>query len=339
MITRNSLISETMKFTHEDRLKSWYYFLSTLVLSLLAFYGTYAAALVPVKLMCGLFAGLLTCRLFVIYHDFNHEAILLRSRAARFLMTLFGIATLAPASIWNETHQHHHNHNSKFSRFVVGSFPTLSTEAFKNSSKVQQRWYLILRHPLMILFGYIPIFLVSFCLWPFFENPKRYYDCGLAVLVHLAFGCLLYVLGGWSAVVFSLIIPCLIMFAVGAYIFYAQHNFPTVILSDDDRWDYLEAALHSSSYIKMNRIMRWFTANIGYHHIHHVNARIPFYRLPEAMKCMVELQHPRSTSLHPLEIWKCLQLKLWDDKNGRMITMEEYRRAHAPAQFNFASRE
>jgi acyl-lipid omega-6 desaturase (Delta-12 desaturase) len=338
MITRNSLISETMKFTHEDRFKSWYYFLSTLVLSFLAFYGTNAAESIPLKLMCGLFAGLLTSRLFVMYHDFHHEAILRKSRAARFLMTLFGITTLAPASIWNETHQHHHNHNSKFSRFVVGSFPTLSADAFRNSSKAQQRWYLVLRHPLMILFAYIPIFLISFCLWPFFENPKRYYDCGLAAVLHLVFGGLLYVLGGWSAVVFSLIVPCLIMFAVGGYIFYAQHNFPTVILSDDDHWDYLEAALHSSSYIKMNRIMRWFTANIGYHHIHHVNARIPFYRLPEAMKCMVELQHPRSTSLHPVEIWKCLRLKLWDEKSGRMITMQEYQRAQAPVQFSLDSK-
>ena len=334
MITKNSLISETMKFTDENRLKSWYYFLSTLVLSFLAFYGTYAAILIPVKLISGLFAGLLTSRLFVMYHDFNHGAILRKSRSARLLMALFGIATLAPASIWNETHQHHHNHNSKFSRFVVGSFPTLSTDTFRNSSKGQQRWYLLLRHPLMILFAYIPIFLISFCLWPFFENPKRYYDCGLAAAVHFVFGGLLYALGGWDAVVFTLIVPCLIMFAVGGYIFYAQHNFPTVKLSNDHDWNYLEAALHSSSYIKMNRLMCWFTANIGYHHIHHVNARIPFYRLPEAMKNIEELQHPRSTSLHPFEIWKCLQLRLWDDKTGRMITMQEYRRTPRDTQYS-----
>jgi omega-6 fatty acid desaturase (delta-12 desaturase) len=145
--------------------------------------------------------------------------------------------------------------------------------------------------------------------------------------------------GGLNAVIFSLIIPCLIMFAVGGYIFYAQHNFPEVVLSDDDHWDYLSAALQSSSYIKMNRLFRWLTANIGYHHVHHVNARIPFYRLPEAMKCIRELQHPRTTSLHPLEIWKCLQLKLWDAKYGRMITMQEYERTSAKLQFTLDSRE
>jgi omega-6 fatty acid desaturase (delta-12 desaturase) len=80
----------------------------------------------------------------------------------------------------------------------------------------------------------------------------------------------------------------------------------------------------------MNRMMRWFTANIGYHHVHHVNARIPFYRLPEAMNSMKELQQPQTTSLHPAEIWKCLQLKLWDTNKGRMITMQEYLQAQAP---------
>jgi acyl-lipid omega-6 desaturase (Delta-12 desaturase) len=273
--------------------------------------------------------------LFVIYHDFNHEAILRNSKAAKFLMTIFGMTTLAPTSIWNETHQHHHNHNSKFSRVVIGSFPTLSTETFRSSTRAQQRWYLLLRHPLMILFAYIPIFLISFCLWPFFENPRKYYDCGIAAAVHFAFGGLLYALGGWSEVIFSMIIPCLIMFAVGGYIFYAQHNFPTVKLNDDDHWEYLEAALHSSSYIKMNRLMRWLTANIGYHHVHHVNARIPFYRLPEAMNSIKELQYPRSTSLHPVEIWACLQLKLWDNQRGKMVTMREYRRNQPPIQFSF----
>ena len=338
-MTRYSLISETMKFAREDPLKSWYYLLSTLVVDCAAFYGTYTLNSIPGKLISGLLAGLLTSRLFVIYHDFNHGAILPKSIAAKLIMASFGILTLAPMSIWNETHQHHHNHNSKFSRIVIGSFPTLDADAFSNSSKWQQRWYLILRHPLMILFAYIPIFLVSFCLWPFFENPRRYYDCGVAAVLHFVFGGILYTLGGWDALFFSLIIPCITMFAVGGYIFYAQHNFPNVMLRNDENWDYLEAALYSSSYIKMNGIMRWFTANIGYHHVHHVNARIPFYRLPEAMRYIEELQHPRSTSLNPGEIWRCLQLKLWDSKNGKMITMREYHRSHSSLQFCLETKE
>jgi omega-6 fatty acid desaturase (delta-12 desaturase) len=173
--------------------------------------------------------------------------------------------------------------------------------------------------------GYIPIFLVSFCLWPFFENPRRYWDCGIAALVHIALASALWMYGGWAAVVFCLLIPSLVTFSLGGYIFYAQHNFPDVVLTNNESWNYFDAALKSSSYIRMSRIMRWFTANIGYHHIHHVNPRIPFYKLPIAMHSIVEFQQPRRTSLHPTEIWKCLQLKLWDEDRGSMISMREFK--------------
>lgn len=325
MISKRNLLSATMHFTQEHKYLSWYYFLSTAFLMSFAFYGTYWFSTAFGKIISGLLAGLLTSRMFVIYHDYHHEAILRKSTPAKILMTLFGLLTLAPTSIWTETHQHHHTHNSKFSRMVIGSFPTISTVTYQESTKGQRFWYLLLRHPLLILFAYIPIFLVSFCLWPFFENPKKYFDCGLAALLHGAIAWVLYQLGGWTAVAYSLLYPSLIMFAVGGYIFYAQHNFPSVVLREADKWDYLDAALNSSSFIKMNRIMRWFTANIGYHHIHHVNSRIPFYRLDEAMNNLIELQNPRCTSLSPLEIWKCLRLKLWDEEQTKMVTLEEYK--------------
>jgi omega-6 fatty acid desaturase (delta-12 desaturase) len=177
----------------------------------------------------------------------------------------------------------------------------------------------------MIAFGYLPIFLVSFCLWPFFENPKKYWDCGVAAVIHIAIGVALYSIGGSQMLFYTLVIPCFLMFALGGYIFYAQHNFPKAMLHDDDHWDYFEAALHSSSYIKMNRVMQWCTANIGFHHIHHVNSRIPFYRLPEAMQAIPELQHPLETSLSPREILRCLRLKLWDAGHGKLIEMREFR--------------
>lgn len=316
-----------MTFTEENRLLSWYYFLSSLLLTVIAFISTYWIPSAGGKVITAILAGLLTSRVFVIYHDFHHDAILRKSVIAKWLMTAIGLLTLAPPSIWKETHQHHHNHNAKFSRVVIGSFPTINTETFKGLTNAQRRWYLMLRHPFMILFAHIPIFLVSFCLWPFVENPKRYYDCGIAAMIHLMIAWMLYMLGGWSAVTYSLLIPSVVLFAVGGYIFYAQHNFPAVTLKDDDSWDYIEAALYSSSFIKMNRLMHWFTANIGYHHIHHVNSRIPFYRLPEAMEKLRELQNPRKTSLHPMEIWRCLQLKLWDEHRGKMISLREFRKS------------
>jgi omega-6 fatty acid desaturase (delta-12 desaturase) len=71
--------------------------------------------------------------------------------------------------------------------------------------------------------------------------------------------------------------------------------------------------------MKTGPIMAWFTANIGYHHLHHLNSHIPFYRLPEVVAAIPELQTPRTTSLHPMEIIRCLRLKVWDAEAQRMV--------------------
>ncbi len=109
----------------------------------------------------------------------------------------------------------------------------------------------------------------------------------------------------------------------GAYLFYAQHNFPGVHFDSNVDWNYATAAVESSSYMVMNPFLRWVTANIGYHHVHHLNSRIPFYRLPEVMDKIPALQHPTKTSLKISDIIACLKLKLWDPDLKRMITMKE----------------
>ncbi|HZY81703.1 MAG TPA: fatty acid desaturase [Cyclobacteriaceae bacterium] len=321
-----NLVQATMPFTIENRRLSWYYFLSTLILVVAAYGGTILFTPLYLKAIASVLAGLLMTRMFVIYHDFQHEAIFRRSTIMKIFMTLFGIIALAPVSIWDESHEHHHHNNSKFSTFVVGSFPVVSTKTFVGLSKAGRIKYLVIRHPLMIVFAYVPIFLVSFCLWPFFESPRKYWDCGVAAVVHVLIAAGLYFYGGFQMLLFTILIPSLLMYALGGYIFYAQHNFPKVFLRDNEHWDYLDAALNSSSYIRMNRVMRWFTANIGFHHIHHVNPRIPFYRLPEVMMAFPELQKPRDTSLGVLEVSRCLNLKLWDEDLGRMICMKEFHR-------------
>jgi omega-6 fatty acid desaturase (delta-12 desaturase) len=77
--------------------------------------------------------------------------------------------------------------------------------------------------------------------------------------------------------------------------------------------------------------MAWFTANIGYHHIHHLNSKIPFYKLPEVMREMPELQEAVTTSLRPRDIISCLRLKLWDVDRQRMIGLRELEQNDMPA--------
>jgi omega-6 fatty acid desaturase (delta-12 desaturase) len=178
-----------------------------------------------------------------------------------------------------------------------------------------------MRHPATIGLGYFTSFLFGMCLNPFLANPKRHWDCALALLVHVGIGVGLFLVSGWLGLLLTQTVPHLIAYGMGTYLFYAQHNFPGVSFNDKAGWTYEKAALESSSYMRTSRLMAWFTANIGYHHVHHLNARIPFYRLPEVMRALPELQSPRTTSLHPREIWRCLSLKVWDVPAQRMVPL------------------
>jgi omega-6 fatty acid desaturase (delta-12 desaturase) len=195
----------------------------------------------------------------------------------------------------------------------------MTKEQYLISPKAERVKYLFIRHPLTILFGYIFMFVYGMCISPFLDDPRDHADCVAAIILHIAISILLTVFFGWQAWLLTQLIPHFIASAIGCYLFYAQHNFPGVSFTDNAGWTYEKAALESSSFMKTNRIMAWFTANIGYHHIHHLNARIPFYRLPEALKQMPELQTPKTTSLNPLEIIRCLRLKVWDVEMQKLV--------------------
>ena len=179
--------------------------------------------------------------------------------------------------------------------------------------------------PLTILFGYVFAFLHGMCLYPFINNPREHYDCLIAFVVHLAISVTLWYFFGWTGLFLAQIFPHFLACAIGTYLFYAQHNFPTVSFYDRAGWAYEKAALDSSSFMKTGPIMAWFTANIGFHHIHHLNARIPFYRLPEVLIAIPELKSPKTTSLHPREILRCLNLKVWDVDAQQMIGLQSLR--------------
>ncbi len=293
--------------------------LSTALLLTASLVGTVWNFHVAAKIACSIFAGLLILRLFVIYHDQQHYAILHKSRLAEWLMRIFGILSLSPSSIWRSSHNHHHNHNSQLRGSHIGSFPVMTRTQFLKCSRGRQIKYLFIRHPLTILFGYVFAFLFGMCLYPFFNKPKEHFDCAIAFIVHLLISAALLFFFGWQTLLLTQIIPHFVACAIGTYLFYAQHNFPGVAFYDRLGWAYEKAALDSSSCMKTGPIMAWFTANIGYHHIHHLNARVPFYRLPEVFNAIPELSHPKTTSLHPLEILRCLRLKIWDVEAQEMI--------------------
>ena len=323
MKTGVQLILATKPFAKDDPVKSWWVVLSTGLLLIASVTVTLLPIALGFRLAASLLTGLLLLRFFVIYHDQQHHAILPRSRVAEMIMQIFGILALSPSSVWRSSHNHHHHHNSKLRGSHIGSFPIMTKDQYLQSSRGKRFGYLFVRHPLTILFGYVFMFLFGMCLNPFFNHPRRHFDCLIALIVHVGISVALVMYGGWTTLLVTQTLPHFITYAIGTYFFYAQHNFPGVSFSDRDGWTYEKAALESSSYMRMSPIMQWFSANIGFHHVHHLNDHIPFYRLPEVIRALPELQKPKTTSLNPIEIFRCLRLKVWDVETQRMVSLRE----------------
>jgi len=325
MRSGKELIEASKEFAQENKTKSWTELLITLFLMAGFLLATFLNTTLPLalRIACSIGCGLLYVRAFVIYHDYQHRAILQNSTAAKLIMQSIGIYLLAPETIWKRSHEHHHNNNSKLTITGIGSYPTICKERYLKLTKSEQRMYLINRHPLTILLGYFTLFIYWLNLKSFVQSPGKHLDSLAALLFHFAAGTMIWLTFGMATFFISWFFPFLLAFGMGSYLFYCQHNFPGAQFRENQDWKYDHAALNSTSCMTMNPLMHWITGNIGYHHIHHLNSRIPFYRLKEVMYSMPELKNVSTTNWHPLEMIRCFRLKLWDADRQEMITLSQ----------------
>lgn len=332
-----ALFEATRPFAEESRLMSWWCVGSTFMILAVVLVVAAVAPWWQVRIVASVIAGLLLVRAFILFHDFQHGALLRGSRLANGLFYLYGLLALTPPNKWRHSHNFHHANvgkpmlvaNGKFSLITsdIGAYPLMTTEMWKNASFWERLRYRVSRSGITILFAYVTVFFGSLCLVPFLKDPRKNREAGLALLVHIGIVAGLWMSAGWPVVFFAFLLPFAIATAAGAYLFYAQHSFKGMRIVPVAEWSHYRGALESSSYVKLGPIMQWFTGNIGYHHVHHLNALIPFYRLPEAMAAIPELQHPCVTSLRPSDVLACLRLTLWDQEKQKLVS---YREAAAP---------
>ena len=317
------LLKATQPYAVESVSKSWWHVGSTFALVIAALIGAGMAPWGFVRLLFSTLAGLLIVRAFIAYHDYMHGAILRESRLAGLLFNLFAAFALTPPGSWKKSHNYHHGHVGQISTASVGAFPVMTTKMWQQASLLERTKYRFIRHPLVVLFGYITIFLFGICLMPLFREPKKHWDSVFSLFVHFGLITVLWVYGGFDVAFFVVLLPMSIASALGSYLFFAQHSFKRMHIISPESWNFYRAALESSSYMRLNRLMQWFTGNIGYHHIHHLNVRIPFYRLPEAMHAIPELQAPITTTLSLHDIIDCFKSSLWDEEKQRMVSYRE----------------
>lgn len=323
----------TRPFAEESRVKSWWHTGSLLILLPVVLAGAGLVSWWPIRIALSTLGGLLMVRAFVMYHDFMHGAILRKSRIGKLVYHLYGLISLTPARSWRHSHNFHHANVGKpipvkerqFSLLTsdIGAVPLMTAKMWKQTTRWQRLRYRVSRHPFTILFAYVTVFLFSICLTPLLTHPRKFWDGALSILTHGGIIVVLWVFGGFPVAFFAFILPFAIASALGAYLFFAQHNFRDMKILPTDEWSHFRAALESSSYLKLGPVMSWFSGNIGYHHVHHLNSKIPFYRLPEAMKSIPELQNATVTTLWPTDVIDCLRLSLWDTTTNRLVSYRD----------------
>jgi acyl-lipid omega-6 desaturase (Delta-12 desaturase) len=317
------LVRASQVFQAENRWTSWRLLLETLLVLGAGLWLVFHFQTWWLQLAAGLLVGLVQVRLFIFYHDTLHGALFSRDPLAQGLMSLVGIYLLTVRSVWQETHDHHHQNNARRLGSAVGTYPILSVGMAARLSPGARFRYRLTRHGLTMLAGCLTLMLGGMVAAAFVRQPRRHWGGLAAVLTHVLLYTALAWHWGWVTATCALIVPSALSMAIGAYLFYAQHNFPGLKLRRSDSWSYTAAALESSSMFEMSPLMHWFTGSIGYHHVHHLNHRIPFYRLHEAMAAMPELQNPGRTSWRLRDIRACLALYVWDPRQERMLTYAE----------------
>ncbi|MBA3937004.1 MAG: fatty acid desaturase [Planctomycetes bacterium] len=319
------LVRASQGFQAENRWTSWRLLLETLVVLGTGLWLVFHFQAWPLQISAGLLVGLVQVRLFIFYHDTLHGALFARDPLAQALMSLVGIYLLTIRSVWKETHDHHHQNNARQLGSMVGTYPILSVAMAARLTPGALLRYRFARHGLTMLAGYLTLILGGMVGAAFIRQPRRHWGALVTALLHALVFAVLAWQWGWVTALCAQVVPSALSMAIGSYLFYAQHNFPGLKLARRHDWSYAGAALTSSSMFEMSPMMHWFTGSIGFHHVHHLNHRIPFYRLREAMEGMPELQSPGRTSWRLRDIRACLALYLWDPQLDRMVTYAEAR--------------
>ena len=263
-------------------------------------------------------AGALLVRVFIIFHDCGHGSFFASPRANAAVGFITGVLTLTPFHHWRWEHSIHHASSGNLDKRGTGDIWTMTVQEYLQASRAQRFAYRLARNP-VVLFLVAPLYL--FLVHQRFAKPKAnprerrsVYWMNLALLA-MAVG--LSAVFGWKAYLLIQLIVIAVAGGLGVWMFYVQHQFEDVYWERGGDWDYFSAAIEGSSFYKLPKVLQWFSGNIGFHHIHHLSARIPNYHLERCHR-----SHPLFQSVKPITLpasLKCAAYRLWDEENKKLV--------------------
>lgn len=264
-------------------------------------------------------------RTFIIFHDCTHGSFLHSKRANAWLGAGLGLLVFEPFARWKHDHAIHHATSGDLDRRGVGDVLTLTVREYRERSVWGRMSYRLLRNPL-VMFGLGPV--VAMMIGPRIVSRdarprlrRSVMRTNLALLGLIGGLCWLI---GWQSYLLVCVAPALLAGSVGIWLFYVQHQFEDVYWESGESWSYAAAALRGSSYLRLPGLLRFCTGNIGYHHVHHLDTRIPSYNLPRAHEQLAVFKDVPALSL--VDAVRSVRLKLWDESNRRLVTFRAARR-------------
>jgi omega-6 fatty acid desaturase (delta-12 desaturase) len=268
-------------------------------------------------------------RLFLIQHDCGHGAFFRHRWLNDWVGRVIGVFTLTPYDVWRRDHAMHHATTGNLDRRGGGGeIRTLTVDEYLALPRWRRVQYRLYRHP-FVMFALGPAFVFVLCQrLPLGSMRAGWLPWTSTMATNAAIAVIVIGMMWFVGVVPFLVVhvPIMLLAAtIGVWLFYVQHQFDNVAWARDANWDMHEAALHGSSFYDLPTVLRWFTANIGLHHIHHLNSRIPYYRLRQVLR-----EHPELGQVGRITFWKSLRLArlaLWDEYQQRMVSFREMRAA------------
>ena len=286
-----------------------------------------------IALLLSLPAAGLVVRLFMIQHDCGHHAFFKSRRANDLLGALIGVFTLTPHGYWRDAHAIHHATSGDLDNRGIGDIVVLTVREYQALPRWRRLAYRLYRNPL-VFFGLGPayVFVLKFRL-PLDMLRRRWRLLPGVLLTNLAIVAVIALVGfvvGYAEFAMIQVPITMIAASIGVWLFFVQHQFEATSWDKAEGWDFHRAAVAGSSHYELPAVLRWFTANIGVHHVHHLCSRIPNYRLQDCLKRVPELRRINRVTL--LESFKCVPLTLWDEERRRLVSFGALARARRSAR-------
>ena len=310
-----------MKYNKPDLRKSIWQISNSLIPYILLWFAMYYSLQFPywITLLLSLPACGFLIRLFIIFHDCGHGSFFRSARANTIVGAVFGILAFTPYYKWHGQHREHHATSGNLDKRGIGDVWTLTVDEYLHLPKWKQFVYRAFRNP-FVMFTLGPVFVVFVQNRVSQKNMTRQermnvYVTNIIILL-MATGISLWI--GVKAYLLIQLPIILISHSMGLWLFYVQHQFEDVSWERSSDWNYKEAAIHGSSFLKLPAVFQWFTGNIGFHHVHHLSPRIPNYNLARCHR-----DNDLFRNVKPLVLFstfQTLRLSLWDEARRQMVT-------------------